>query len=77
MKMFAEWKYWEGWEGNCDQRIENATCSNCGYVHPTVKGSPEKLSDFCGGCGRRMAKTPNYNSFINILNSVAINKKRR
>lgn len=52
----AKWIYWDGWSGNHDQRIEDATCSKCGWVHPTVKGSPEKLSDYCAGCGRKMKK---------------------
>lgn len=50
----AQWNYWDGWIGCHDQRIEGATCSNCGYEHPTVKGSPELLSNYCGGCGAKM-----------------------
>lgn len=44
------WKTWEGWRGNHDQRIEEATCSKCGYVHPTVKGSLSKLGTVCPSC---------------------------
>lgn len=50
----AHWKIWPGWEGNHDKRIEGATCSSCGYVHPTVRGSTDKLSDYCESCGSCM-----------------------
>jgi ribosomal protein S27AE len=67
----AKWEFWEGWVGNHDMRIEDATCSNCGYVHPTVRRelignkfksgeTPQdilnKLSDTCLRCGARMSK---------------------
>jgi hypothetical protein len=65
----AKWEFWSGWVGNHDRRIEDATCSNCGYVHPTIrreivnnKFKPNettqdilnKLSDTCPGCGAKM-----------------------
>lgn len=61
----AHWEYWSGWAGNHDQRIEAATCSNCGYKHPTVrldyvdgkfiKGYvPDKLAKECPKCGAKM-----------------------
>lgn len=61
----AHWEYWSGWAGNHDQRIEDATCSNCGYKHPTVrldyvdgkfiKGYvPDKLAKECPNCGAKM-----------------------
>lgn len=53
----AEWKYWEGWCGNHDKRIEDATCSKCGYKHPTIRfGSPDLLQDYCPSCKSRMKK---------------------
>lgn len=52
----GEWVYWGGWCGNHDKRIEDATCSNCGYRHPTVKGSPELLGDYCPCCKSKMKK---------------------
>ena len=52
----AEWKYWDGWMSNHDQRIDGATCSACGYEHPTVKGSPRLLSNYCPYCGAKMKK---------------------
>jgi predicted Zn-ribbon and HTH transcriptional regulator len=61
----AHWEYWSGWAGNHDQRIEDATCSNCGYKHPTVrldyvdgkfiKGYvPDKLAKECPNCRAKM-----------------------
>jgi ribosomal protein S27AE len=65
----ARWEFWEGWIGNHDRRIEDATCSNCGYVHPTVRRTLignkfksgetpqdilDKLSDTCPRCGAKM-----------------------
>jgi hypothetical protein len=60
----AKWQFWEGWIGNHDKRIEDATCSNCGYKHPKVcrtYGSNEnaqdvldKLFKFCPSCGKLM-----------------------
>lgn len=52
----AEWKYWDGWEGNCNKRIDDAKCSNCGYEHPTVIKSPDNLSNYCANCGAKMKK---------------------
>lgn len=54
----AEWTYWPGWAGNHDRRIDDATCSKCGYKHPVVRGSnaPEQLADHCPKCGRKMRK---------------------
>lgn len=52
----AYWKYWGGWGGNHDKRIDDATCSNCGFKHPTVRGydAPNQLHKICPGCGLRM-----------------------
>jgi hypothetical protein len=52
----AEWKYWDGWSGNHDKRIEDATCSKCGYKHSAVKGSPNLLQDYCPCCKSKMKK---------------------
>lgn len=52
----AEWEYWDGWSGNHDKRIEDATCSRCGYKHFIVKGSPNLLQDYCPCCKSRMKK---------------------
>lgn len=52
----AKWIYWDGWKGNHDQRIDNATCSKCNYIHPTVKSSPDNLFDYCPKCGSKMKK---------------------
>lgn len=53
----AEWKYWEGWCGNHDKRIDDATCSKCGYKHPTIRfGSPDLLQDYCPSCKSKMKK---------------------
>ena len=61
----AKWLFWEGWVGNHDKRIEDATCSKCGYRHVIVRktfGSGEtnrdvlnKLSPFCPACGSEMS----------------------
>jgi ribosomal protein S27AE len=61
----ARWLLWEGWAGNHDKRIEEATCSRCGYVHAVVRktfGSGEtnrdilnKLSPYCPACGAEMS----------------------
>ena len=68
----GRWEFWPGWIGNHDKRIEDATCSRCGYVHPTVRRelvngrvkSDEtaqdilnKLATICPGCGRDMEVT--------------------
>ena len=65
----AKWQFWEGWISNHDKRIEDATCSACGYKHPTVRrtyGSNEtpqdvldKLGNFCPNCGKPMDKNNN------------------
>lgn len=53
----AEWKYWDGWCGNHDKRIDDATCSKCGYEHPTIRfGSPDLLQDYCPSCKSKMKK---------------------
>ena len=53
----AEWKYWSGWSGNHDKRIDDATCSKCGYKHPTIRfGTPDLLQDYCPSCKSRMKK---------------------
>lgn len=58
----AAWIYWDGWCGNHDRRIDDATCSGCGYKHPTVWATktewdtPKFLSDTCPGCGAKMKK---------------------
>ncbi len=52
----AEWKYWAGWSGNHDKRIEDATCSKCGYKHSTVRGNPDMLQDYCPCCKSKMKK---------------------
>ena len=52
----AAWQYWDGWCGNHDKRIDDATCSKCGYKHPIVRGTPELLADYCAGCGAKMIK---------------------
>jgi len=50
----ANWIVWAGWKGNHNQRIDNAKCSKCGLIHPTVKGSLSKLSPICPNCGSTM-----------------------
>lgn len=50
----AKWEIWGGWVGNCNKRIDDATCSKCGYHHATVYGDPKHLSLYCAGCGRKM-----------------------
>ena len=51
----AKWLYWPGWEGNHDRRIEGAKCSYCGWEHPTVYGSTDKLGKICYSCHSRMS----------------------
>jgi hypothetical protein len=53
----GHWEYWDGWSGNHDKRIEDATCSICGYKHHTVRLHPgekdyvpDKLAKECPGC---------------------------
>lgn len=56
------WEFWEGWIGNHDQRIEDATCSECGYKHPVVRRQTgensadvlKKLTPYCPQCGIKM-----------------------
>lgn len=50
----CDWIVWSGWAGNHDARIEGATCSRCGYKHPTVYQSTSLLSKKCPGCGATM-----------------------
>jgi len=50
----AYWTVWGGWSGNHDRRIEDATCSNCGYIHPKVYGSLDKLATECPSCKRKI-----------------------
>lgn len=50
----SKWKIWKGWRGNCDHRIENATCENCGYVFTRTVHSLEELPLVCPNCKRRM-----------------------
>ena len=61
--VYGEWNFWDGWIGNHDQRIEDATCSECGYVHPTVRREHNdksykdvlaKLANYCPNCGADM-----------------------
>lgn len=63
----ARWEFWEGSISNHDMRIEDATCSRCGYVHPTVRrtfGTREpfedvvkKLAATCPRCSADMRGT--------------------
>jgi ribosomal protein S27AE len=65
----AKWQFWEGWMSNHDMRIDDATCSNCGYKHYAVRRTPysneteqdvlNKLSNFCPNCGKPMDKNNN------------------
>jgi ribosomal protein S27AE len=65
----AKWQFWEGWMSNHDMRIDDATCSSCGYIHFTVRRTPgsreterdilNKLSNFCPNCGKAMLKNNN------------------
>lgn len=55
----AYWEYWAGWRSNHDRRIDDATCSNCGFKHPTVRGYGEvsdQLYKICPMCGKRMGR---------------------
>ena len=53
----AEWKYWSGWSGNHDKRIDDAICSKCGYKHSTIRfGNPDMLQDYCPSCKSKMKK---------------------
>ena len=65
-ELYGHWIYWDGWCGNHDRRIDDATCSVCGYRHPTVRATKEEwdtpkfLSDTCPGCGAKMKKGENH-----------------
>ena len=59
----GDWVFWGGWCGNHDRRIEDATCSECGYKHPTVRWEKgdvnnesvlNKLAHKCPRCGAKM-----------------------
>lgn len=54
----AHWFYWGGLVGNHDGRIEGATCTKCGFKHPTVigKNAADNLYKFCPECGSKMVK---------------------
>lgn len=55
----AYWEYWAGWCSNHDRCIDDATCSNCGFKHPTVRGYgevPNQLYKICPMCGKRMGR---------------------
>lgn len=62
IELYGHWIYWDGWCGNHDRRIDDATCSVCGYKHPTVRATKTEwdtrkfLSDTCPGCGVKMKK---------------------
>ena len=66
-ELYGHWIYWDGWCGNHDRRIDDATCSVCGYKHPTVRATKEEwdtrtfLSDTCPGCGAKMKKGETVN----------------
>ena len=52
----AHWTYWYGWRGNHDRRIDDATCSRCGFRHPTIRPTkddpytPHQLWNCCPHC---------------------------
>lgn len=52
----AYWEVWAGWVGNHDRRIDGATCSNCGFKHPTVyeREALSQLYKTCPQCGKKM-----------------------
>lgn len=65
----GRWIFWGGWRGNHDLRIDDATCSECGYEHPTVRFGENdtkdgdvyatvlnKLSDKCPKCAAVMQR---------------------
>lgn len=69
-ELYGHWIYWDGWCGNHDRRIDDATCSVCGYKHPTVRATKEEwdtpkfLSDLCPGCGAKMKKGGACNAVV-------------
>lgn len=73
----GQWKFWEGWMSNHDMRIDDATCSICGYEHPTVRrtyGIREteqevlnKLFKFCPNCGTCMDSGDNVSKEDNCV----------
>lgn len=69
-ELSGHWIYWDGWCGNHDRRIDDATCSVCGYKHPTVRATKEEwdtrkfLSDTCPGCGAKMKKGGACNAVV-------------
>lgn len=52
-KNTAYWEIWGGWRGNHDHRIDNATCSCCGYTHSTVFAL-NQLNKICPRCESKM-----------------------
>ncbi len=50
----ANWIIWGGWKGNHDRRIDDAKCSNCGFIHPTVYNSIDNLNRYCPLCNSEM-----------------------
>lgn len=50
----AKWMIWREWQNNHDQRIRGATCSTCGYRHPTVDRDFRLLNKYCPDCGSKM-----------------------
>lgn len=53
----GKWVYWPGWVGNHDKRIDGATCSICGFKHPTVlhvRTPKESLYKNCPECRAKM-----------------------
>lgn len=56
-RFVAKWKYWGGWCGNHDFRLTDATCTHCGYRHPTIRhkrNADKLLPDRCPRCGAKM-----------------------
>ncbi len=61
----AVWEFWKGWTCNYAYRIEDATCSRCGYMRPTVRISQgdkattqevlSKLGKYCPNCRSKMS----------------------
>jgi len=55
--LHGHWVIWEGWRGNHDHRIDNAVCSDCGFVNHSIVYDPKDLFDFCPKCGIKMIGT--------------------